>query len=111
VVDQVFESYTGSPDRVRDEYTYTYDYAGSRLSRDNVTHPAFNEDYTYLCPCQLAGADFSGIPSKRRGRRLGGAVAVRSPLASLTTPMRKIQAVILLPSMPQKTPCLNANGL
>ena len=47
VVDQVWTDYGADPDVVLDEYTYTYDRAGNRTSRDNELHSAFDEDYTY----------------------------------------------------------------
>jgi YD repeat-containing protein len=45
VVDQVWRNYAGA-DTV-DEYTYTYDRAGNRLTKANAQHTAFNETYTY----------------------------------------------------------------
>ena len=47
MVDQVWTDYGADPDVVLDEYTYTYDRAGNRTSRDNELHAAFDEDYTY----------------------------------------------------------------
>ncbi len=47
VVDQVWKDYGAQPDLTLDRYTYTYDRAGNRTSRDNDLHTAFNEDYTY----------------------------------------------------------------
>jgi RHS repeat-associated protein len=46
VADQIWERYGDDP-AVLDEYTYTYDRAGNRTSRDNELHAAFDEDYTY----------------------------------------------------------------
>ncbi|MDD4269181.1 MAG: RHS repeat-associated core domain-containing protein, partial [Thermoguttaceae bacterium] len=47
VLDQVWTDYGEDPDVVLDHYSYTYDRAGNRTSRDNELHSAFNEDYTY----------------------------------------------------------------
>jgi len=47
VVDQIWNDYGADPDVTVDEYTYTYDRAGNRTSRDNELHSAFDEDYTY----------------------------------------------------------------
>ncbi|NLE39844.1 MAG: RHS repeat-associated core domain-containing protein, partial [Pirellulaceae bacterium] len=47
VVDQLWTDYGADPDVVLDEYTYTFDRAGNRTSRDNELHAAFDEDYTY----------------------------------------------------------------
>lgn len=58
VLDQVWTDYGEDPDVVLDHYTYTYDRAGNRTSRDNELHSAFDEDYTYLCMCQLGSVDF-----------------------------------------------------
>ncbi len=47
VTDQIWTDYGADPDVVLDRYTYTYDRAGNRTSRDNELHSAFDEDYTY----------------------------------------------------------------
>jgi hypothetical protein len=47
VVDHVWKDYSGESDVTIDQYTYTYDRAGNRESRDNELHAAFDEDYTY----------------------------------------------------------------
>ena len=47
VLDQVWTDYGADPDVTLDEYTYTYDRAGNRTSRDNELHSAFDEDYTH----------------------------------------------------------------
>lgn len=44
VVDQIWMDYGAEP---LDHYSYTYDRAGNRTSRDNELHAAFDEDYTY----------------------------------------------------------------
>jgi RHS repeat-associated protein len=46
VVDQVWKDYDSTPDTI-DEYTYTYDRAGNRLTKTNVKNNALNETYTY----------------------------------------------------------------
>ena len=47
VLDHVWTDYGEDPDVVLDHYSYTYDRAGNRTSRDNELHSAFDEDYTY----------------------------------------------------------------
>lgn len=42
VADQVWTDYGADPDVVLDRYTYTYDRAGNRTSRDNELHSAFD---------------------------------------------------------------------
>jgi RHS repeat-associated protein len=44
VLDQIWADYGDDP---LDAYTYTYDRAGNRTSRNNELHSAFDEDYTY----------------------------------------------------------------
>jgi len=46
IVDQVWEDYSGTPTAI-DRYTYTYDRAGNRLSKDNELNAALDEDYIY----------------------------------------------------------------
>jgi len=57
VVDQIWMDYGADPDVTLDEYTYTYDRAGNRTSRDNELHSAFDEDYTYDGLDRLESAD------------------------------------------------------
>lgn len=57
VLDQVWTDYGGDPDLVIDHYSYTYDRAGNRTSRDNELHSAFDEDYTYDSIDRLTNAD------------------------------------------------------
>lgn len=57
VLDQVWTDYGEDPDVVLDEYTYTYNRAGNRTSRDNELHSAFDEDYTYDGLDRLTDAD------------------------------------------------------
>ena len=57
VVDQIWMDYGADPDVTLDEYTYTYDRAGNRTSRDNELHSAFDEDYTYDGLDRLTDAD------------------------------------------------------
>jgi len=45
VVDQLWQDYDA--EEPIDKYTYTYDEAGNRTSKDNELHSAFDEDYTY----------------------------------------------------------------
>ncbi len=47
VIDQLWTDYGADPDATLDEFLYTYDRVGNRLSRDNALHAAFDEDYTY----------------------------------------------------------------
>ncbi len=47
VLDQIWTDYGADPDVVLDHYSYTYDRAGNRTSRNNELHLAFDEDYTY----------------------------------------------------------------
>ena len=47
VVDQVWTDYGANPDVVLDEYTYTYDRAGNRTSRDNELNHDLDETYNY----------------------------------------------------------------
>jgi RHS repeat-associated protein len=54
---QIWTDYGEDPDVVLDEYTYTYDRAGNRTSRDNELHPAFDEDYLYDGLNRLIDAD------------------------------------------------------
>ena len=55
VVDQVWKDYGVS--ETLDEYTYTYDRAGNRTSRDNELHSAFDEDYLYDALNRLTDSD------------------------------------------------------
>ena len=57
VADQIWTDYGADPDATLDEYTYTYDRAGNRTSRDNELHAAFDEDYTYDALDRLTDAD------------------------------------------------------
>ncbi len=57
VLDQVWTDYGEDPDVVLDHYSYTYDRAGNRTSRDNELHSAFDEDYTYDGLDRLTAAD------------------------------------------------------
>jgi RHS repeat-associated protein len=47
VVDQIWLDYGANPDAILDEFTYTYNRAGNRLTRGNALHTAFSETYTY----------------------------------------------------------------
>jgi RHS repeat-associated protein len=47
IVDQIWLDYGANPDVVLDEYAYTYDRAGNRLTRGNALHTAFSETYDY----------------------------------------------------------------
>ena len=64
VVDQVWTDYGENPDVVLDEYTYTYDRAGNRTSRDNELHSAFDEDYTYDALDRLTAWSVGGTQQK-----------------------------------------------
>jgi len=71
IEDQIWTDYGTDPDEVIDHYTYTYDRAGNRLSKDNELHSAFDEDYAYLCMCQLGGGDFLGFVGNFSKRGVG----------------------------------------
>ena len=47
VVQQLWASYASSPAVALDEYSYTYDQAGNRTSRDNALNPGLDEAYQY----------------------------------------------------------------
>ncbi len=57
ILDQIWTDYGADPDVVLDHYSYTYDRAGNRTSRDNEMHSAFDEDYTYDRLDRLTAAD------------------------------------------------------
>jgi RHS repeat-associated protein len=57
VLDQIWTDYGADPDVVLDHYSYTYDRAGNRTSRNNELHSAFDEDYTYDRLDRLSAAD------------------------------------------------------
>ncbi len=57
VLDQIWTDYGADPDVVLDHYSYTYDRAGNRTSRNNELHSAFDEDYTYDRLDRLTAAD------------------------------------------------------
>jgi hypothetical protein len=69
IVQQLWRDYGASQDR--EKYTYGYDRAGNRLYRENVGASGKDEFYTYLCPCQLAGAGFLGPVGRRLSRETG----------------------------------------
>jgi RHS repeat-associated protein len=46
VVDQIWTDYSGTPTPI-DEYTYTYDRAGNRISKTNVLNGDLSETYEY----------------------------------------------------------------
>jgi len=58
IIDQRWTN--GAETTVLDEYTYTYDMAGNRTSKDNELHSAFDEDYTYDSLNRLIDTDRGG---------------------------------------------------
>ena len=102
VVDQVWTDYGANPDVTLDEYTYTYDRAGNRTSRDNELHSAFDEDYTY--------DDLDRLTSSDAGRRLrpdrGASTAWATSAPSTTTALRRPAP----PTRPTRSPASPAAG-
>ena len=47
MADQVWLDYGADPDTVIDHYTYAYDRAGNRTSKDNELNSLLDEDYVY----------------------------------------------------------------
>ena len=57
VADQIWTDYGEDPDVVLDHYSYEYDRAGNRTSKDNELHSAFDEDYLYDALDRLTDSD------------------------------------------------------
>ena len=61
---QQWEDYTGTP-TTRDQFDYTYDYAGNRLTRTNTLHASLNQTYTYDGLHRLRSNNESGSTNDR----------------------------------------------